>query len=486
MSEETTHRTLLRQIARRAMVERGLEPAFPPPVVAELTEMTAAPLDPGLRDLRSLLWASIDNDDSRDLDQLSVSEPVDADYVRLLVAVADVDSLVGRGSAVDGHARKNTTSVYTPAEIFPMLPEMLSTGLTSLNDAEDRPALVVDMTVAPDGTLAAGEVYRAVVRNHAKLAYDSVAAWMDGEGPMPAPVAAVPGMDQQLRVQDEVAARLETLRHRAGALNLETIEAKPVFDGDTVRDLATRRKNRAQRLIENLMIAANGVTARFLEAQGRSSVRRVVRSPRRWDRLIDLARQLGDTLPPSPDSRALEEFLQRRRAADPVRFPDLSLTVIKLLGPGEYVLEHPGDDSGGHFGLAVQDYAHSTAPNRRYPDLLTQRLLKAALAAAPSPYSDDELQELAEHCTRKEDDANKVERLVRKAAAALMLEDRIGERFDGIVTGASDKGTWVRILRPPVEGRVVAGERGLDVGDRVRVRLVHTDAEQGFIDFARA
>jgi VacB/RNase II family 3'-5' exoribonuclease len=485
-NEAQAHRELLRRIARRAMIERGLEPEFPAAVVAQLDGITEAPLASGLRDLRALLWASIDNDDSRDLDQLSVGQPLERNAVKVLVAVADVDALVGRASPVDEHARQNTTSVYTPAEIFPMLPEKLSTGLTSLNAAEDRQAIVVEMTIGGDGALIGSDVYEALVRNHAKLAYDSVAAWLDGGGPMPEPIAAVPGMEAQIRLQDDVTGRLETLRHKAGALDFETIEARPVFDGDTVRDLELQRKNRARQLIENLMIAANGVTARFLETRSRSSIRRVVRSPKRWDRIVDLARPLGEALPPDPDSRALQDFLQRRRSADPIRFPDLSLAIIKLLGPGEYVLERPGEESPGHFGLAVQDYTHSTAPNRRYPDLITQRLLKATFANAAAPYTDEELEALALHCTEKEDDANKVERLVRKAAAALMLENRLGERFEGIVTGASDKGTWVRLVRPPVEGRLVAGYRGVDVGDRVSVKLVHTDAEQGFIDFVRA
>jgi VacB/RNase II family 3'-5' exoribonuclease len=488
-NDSTQHRSLLQRIARRAMAERDLEADFPPAVLAEIAPLDHAPLpppSPGVRDLRGLLWASIDNDDSRDLDQLSVCEPLPGGAVRMLVAIADVDGLVAPASALDVHAAHNTTSVYTPAEIFPMLPEKLSTGLTSLNGDEDRAAMVVEMHVGPDGALGDSDVYRAVVRNRAKLAYDSVAAWLEGQAPAPSPVAAVPGMDEQIRMQDAVAQKLEALRRHAGALNFETIETHPVFDGDTIRDLQPQQKNRARELIENLMIAANGVSARFLESHGRSSIRRVVRSPERWDRIVALARQAGETLPPEPDSGALEAFLQKRRTADPTRFPDLSLTIIKLLGRGEYVVEHPGEQAPGHFGLAVQDYAHSTAPNRRYPDLLTQRLLKAALAGTPTPYADVDLATLALHCTRKEDDANKVERMTRKAAAALMLEPRVGEQFDAIVTGASDKGTWVRIFHPPVEGRLVTGYHGADVGDRLRVKLVHTDPERGFIDFVRA
>jgi exoribonuclease-2 len=481
------HRSLLRQIARREMLDRGFDADFPPPVLSELAQMHSAPVPAsGMRDLRDLMWVSIDNDDSLDLDQLSVCEKLPDGTVKMLVAVADVDGLVRAASATDAHAAHNTTSVYTPAEVFPMLPEKLSTGLTSLNADEDRAAIVVEMRLDASAALVGSDVYQAIVRNHAKLAYDSVSAWLDGGGPEPQAMAAAPGAGDQVRAQDAVAQQLDLVRHHAGALNFETIETHAVFDGDTIRDLQPQPRNLARALIENLMIAANGVSARFLDSHGRSSIRRVVRSPERWDRIVALARTDGETLPPAPDARALNAFLLKRQVADPVRFPDLSLAVIKLLGRGEYVLERPGEQAPGHFGLAVQDYTHSTAPNRRYPDLLTERLLKAALAGSPPPYSDADLEALASHCTTKEDDANKVERMTRKAAAAMMLEPRVGERFDGIVTGASDKGTWVRILHPPVEGRLIAGYRGADVGDRLRVKLVHTDVERGFIDFARS
>jgi VacB/RNase II family 3'-5' exoribonuclease len=480
------HRELLQQIARRAMTEYELEPDFPPAALAEAGRLQPPPAVPdGARDLRTLLWCSIDNDDSRDLDQLTVSAPAEAGATRILVAVADVDALVGAGCALDDHAKHNTTSVYTPAQIFPMLPERLSTDLTSLNAAVDREAIVVDLVVDDAGGVTASDVYRAVVRNQAKLAYNSVAAWLDGQGPIPPAAAAVPGLDEQLRTQDAVAHRLRKSRIDRGALDFQTIEVRPVFDGDTVRDLAVDRDNRARDLIEDFMIAANGVTARFLEAKRFPSIRRVVRSPERWDRIEAFAAQYGDKLPPDPDSRALADFLARRRAADPLRFPDVSLSVIKMLGAGEYALDPPGDDAPGHFGLAVKDYTHSTAPNRRFPDLLTQRLLKAAIAGTAVPYSGPQLDELAKHCTDMEDEAHKVERLVRKAAAALLLESRIGQVFDAIVTGASKKGTWVRIFHPPAEGRLERGFEGLDVGDRVRVRLIHTDAQRGFIDFAR-
>ena len=470
------------------MVERDLLPDFSPAVMEEVARIQAPAADgaPGARDLRGLLWCSIDNDDSRDLDQLTVAEPLAGGSVRILVAVADVEATVAKGSEIDGHARHNTTSVYTAATIFPMLPERLSTDLTSLGADEDRLALVVEMQVNGDGTLAASELYPAVVRNHAKLAYNGVAAWLEGAGPTPERVAAVQGMEAQLRLQDQVAERLRDLRHHQGALRLETIQARPVFDGETLIDLEVDQTNRARALIEDFMIAANSVTARYLEARGYTSLRRVLRSPERWARIVELAAGLGVSLPPQPDAAALDAFLAKRRQADPLRFPDLSLAIVKLMGRGEYVVEVPGQTVPGHFGLAVQAYTHSTAPNRRFPDVVVQRLLKAALAGSPAPYANEELQDLAKHCTEAEDRANKVERQVGKSAAALLLEPRIGQKFDAIVTGASPKGTWARILQPPVEGKLVHGADGLDVGDRVQVKLIATDVEQGFIDFARS
>lgn len=469
------------------MRERGLEPDFSPAVLAE-TGAIASPAedrDPAVRDLRGLLWASIDNDDSRDLDQLTVAEPAGGDRVTILVAVADVDAVVRKGSAIDGHAQTNTTSVYTAAEVFPMLPEKLSTDLTSLGAGQERLALVVEITVGADGVATGGDVYRARVVNHAKLAYDAVAAWLDGTGPAPPPVTVVSALDAQLRLQDSVAQAMKALRHHHGALSLETLEPRAVFDGDVLTDLRPDEANRARELIEDFMIAANGVTAKFLEARGFPALRRVLRTPERWERIVALAADLGERLPGAPDARALQAFLAARRRADPVRFPDLSLSVVKLLGSGEYVLDRPGGAPDGHFGLAVRDYTHATAPNRRFPDLITQRLLKAALAGQPAPYTDAELAALARHCTEAEDNAAKVERRVRKSAAALLLASRIGERFDAIVTGSGDKGTWVRVLKPPVEGKVVRGGEGLDVADRVRVELVRADVEWGFIDFAR-
>ena len=480
-------RQRLREIARRAMVERGLEPDFSPAARAEAQALTgqADGGDRTIRDTRELLWCSIDNDDSRDLDQLTVAVEAGGG-TRVLVAVADVDAGVPKNGALDAHASTNTTSVYTAAEVFPMLPERLSTDLTSLNAAEDRLAVIVDMTVGADGTVAGGEIYRARVRNHAKLAYNALAAWLEGQGPLPPAAAAVKGLDANLKRQDAIAQAMKARRHRRGSLGLRTLEARAVFDGDVLADLQPDEENRAKQLIEDFMIAANGVVATFLDARGVASLRRVLRTPERWDRIVVLAAQHGGRLPASPDAAALAAFLITQRDADPERFPDLSLAVVKLLGKGEYALARSGHEPTGHFALAVRDYTHSTAPNRRFPDLVSQRLVKAALAGRGPAYGADELDALARHCTEQEDDAAKVERQVRKSAAALLLEHRLGEHFDALVTGAADKGTWVRIARPPVEGRLVRGADGLDVGDRVQVTLKSTDVERGFIDFERA
>jgi exoribonuclease-2 len=480
-------RSILQSIARRVMLERGLVPEFPPPALAELAEIHGPATRTGesTRDLRNLLWCSIDNDDSRDLDQLTAAEAMPNGATKALVAIADVDALVKKGSALDDHARQNTTSVYTVAETFPMLPEKLSTDLTSLNYESDRLAIVIEMVLAGDGSLQSSDIYRATVRNRAKLAYNSVAAWLEGNGPMPPGIGTVGGLDENLRLQDHVAQQLKALRRQHGALDLETIKASPVFDGDELRDLEVDKNNRAKDIIEDFMIAANGVTARYLASKKFPSLRRVVRTPKRWDRIVELAAERGATLPKKPDAKALEQFLVSAKAADPLRFPDLSLCVIKLLGRGEYVVELPGDSVGGHFGLAVEDYEHSTAPNRRYPDVITQRLLKAAVDGQSVPYENDELEALATHCTEEEDAAKKVERQVTKSAAAMLLESRIGERFDAIVTGASETSTWVRILRPPVEGRLDSGFENMRVGNRLRVQLVSTDVERGFIDFKK-
>jgi exoribonuclease II len=481
----TTHRDQLRAIAVGAMRARGLDPDFPADALAEVASVKTAAqsTEEPVRDLRSLPWCSIDNDESRDLDQLSVMN-VAADGSRnLLIAIADVDAVVHRGSSIDRHAAVNTTSVYTPAVIFPMLPERLSTDLTSLGEGADRLAVVVDLTLAADGSVTQTNVYGATVRNRAKLTYNGVDAWLSGTAPLPAAATAISGMDQQLRLQDDAAQALGRVRHALGALELESPEAEFVFEGDRVEEVRRHAPNRAKALIENLMIAANGAVARFLDARGCPSIRRVVRAPERWDRIRDVAAGYGDELPAAPDSQALARFLERRRQAAPAEFADLSHTIVRLIGSGEYVVDLPGEAPPGHFGLAVRDYTHSTAPNRRYPDVITQRLVKAALAGHSCPYRVDELNELATHCTRQEDAANKVERQVRKSAAALVIASRIGERFDAIVTGASAKGTFVRVTAPPIEGKLIRGETGLDVGDHIRVRLASVDVGRGYIDF---
>jgi exoribonuclease-2 len=479
---------LLKDLAQRAMLERGLLPEFSAAAMNQTTSITAPATETGdgIRDLRALPWASIDNDDSCDLDQLSVAQPLDAGTVKILVAIADVDAIVRAGSPIDDHARTNTTSVYTVPQVFPMLPEKLSTDLTSLAEGQDRLALVIDMTLNADGGLDASEIYRARVRNQAKLAYNGVGTWLEGRGPAPSRLSSVAGMDQQLRIQDRAAQALRGVRQAHGALTLATTEARAVFDGEVLRDLRPEEKNRAHELIEDFMVAANGVTARYLRSKGSPSLRRVLRTPKKWSRIVALAAQLGESLPAQPSAPALNNFLAVRHHDDPARFADLSLCVIKLLGRGEYVVDQPGTEAEGHFGLAVSDYTHSTAPNRRFPDLVTQRLLKSVLMAQPAVYSSDELRSLAAHCTAQEDSAAKVERQVAKSAAALLLASRIGQSFEAIVTGAAPKGTWARITRPTAEGRVVKGFEGLDVGDRCRVKLIRTDVRRGFIDFERS
>jgi len=481
------HRDLLRKIARRVMLEKGFIPDFSQKPIAELNAIKEPEMQTGAstRDLRILLWCSIDNDDSLDLDQLTVAESMPDGSTKLLVAIADVDSVVKKNSELDNHAKQNTTSIYTAAETFPMLPEKLSTDLTSLNSDSDRFAIVIEIVLDVDGSLKSSDLYEAMVRNKAKLAYNSVAAWLENKGPIPQEIDNVKGLAENIKLQDEIAQKLKALRHQHGALDLETIETHPIFDGEMLKDLEKDEENRATDIIEDFMIAANGVSARFLESKKFTSLRRVVRVPKRWDRIVELAKEKGTILPKEPDAKALEQFLLSAKTADPLRFPDLSLSVIKLLGSGEYVTEIPGGDVTGHFGLAVKDYSHSTAPNRRFPDLITQRLLKAAVAVLPQPYDNDELETLAKHCTEAEDSAKKVERQVTKSAAAILLQSRIGEQFDAIVTGASDKGTWVRLLNPPVEGRLDSGFEGLDVGNQLRVQLVSTNVERGFIDFKK-
>jgi exoribonuclease-2 len=439
-----------------------------------------------MRDLRHLLWSSIDNDSSRDLDQIEVVERLSNGDVRVLVGIADVDAFVPKHSAIDQHAAQQTTTVYTGVETFSMLPEQLSTGASSLLEVGDKLSFVTELVIDANGGVVSSDFYRAVVRNQAQLTYSAVGAWLEAKAGAPEKVAASPGLQEQLKLQDQVAQALKSERHRQGALNIDTIEVQAVVANHEVVDIARQSKNRATELIEEFMIAVNGAVARKLDEKKMSCIRRVVRSPERWDRIVQLAARQGEQLPPQPDSKALNEFLTRSKAADPDHFPDLSLAVIKLMGPGEYVLQRAGDASTGHFGLAVQDYTHSTAPNRRFADLITQRLIRAMLEKSPSPYTDEELSAIASICTEKENAARKVEREMSKRISAVVMSDRVGETFDAIVTGVNVHGTFVRVLQPHLEGLLQRGQQGLDVGDRIRVTLIKTDVERGYIDFARA
>lgn len=474
--------------AERTMREHGFQPEFSLLAQQQLKEIVADPpkteLGPDRKDLRGLLWSSIDNDSSKDLDQIEYAESLPDGRIKILIGVADVDGTVKRGTPLDAQAASETTSVYTGVRTFPMLPVELSEGLTSLNENQDRAAVVTEFCVDGQGIVSDGRIYRALVRNHAQLAYNSVGAWLEGKGETPEKVAASVELASQLHLQDTAAQRMVGARFQHGALDLETMETRPVMLAGEAVDLVRQQKNRATSLIEEFMVAANGVMARFLDAAKVASIRRVVRVPKRWERIVDLANGLGTALPAEPDSKALNEFLLARRAKDPARFPDLSLAVIKLMGPGEYVMVKPGEESPGHFGLAAQDYTHSTAPNRRFPDIVTQRLLKAVNNGAHSPYSAGELGQIAARCTQMEDAARKVEREMEKRIAAVVLHPRIGQSFAAIVTGVNQHGAFVRALEPHVEGMVVRGGKGLDVGDRVTAKLVGTNPEQGFIDFA--
>jgi VacB/RNase II family 3'-5' exoribonuclease len=477
----------LQAVAKDIMRQHGFEPDFPAGVQQQLMELRAHPpviaAGGSVRDLRSQLWSSIDNDTSRDLDQIEVAERLPNGDVKVLVGIADLDAFVPKQSAIDQHAARETTTVYAGIRNFPMLPEELSTGKTSLLENQERLSVVIEFVVEGDGHVASSDVYRAVVRNQAQLQYNSVGAWLENTAAAPAKVAASADLQAQLRLQDDVAQKLRKRRYENGALDLETDEIYPLMMNAQVVDVVNQQKNHATELIEDFMIAANGVVARMLEKV--SSLRRIVKQPERWDRIVKLAANSGEKLPADPDSKALNEFLIKRRAADPDHFADLSLAVIKLIGPGEYVLERPGDPAPGHFGLAVQDYTHSTAPNRRFPDIVTQRLVKAMLAGQPNPYSDDELSAIAANCTEKGDAARKVEREMSKRLAAVALQHRIGAVFDAIVTGVTPTGTFVRVLQPRVDGLLAQGQQGVDVGDQFRVKLIRTDVQRGFIDFAR-
>lgn len=478
----------LRARAHQAALAAGFHPDIPAEVMQEtqrLKQQTNRPPMATIRDLRALAWSSIDNDTSRDLDQVEYVERLPDGALRLLVGIADVDALVAKGTAIDHRAQTECTSVYTGVATFPMLPNDLSTGMTSLLDAQERIGVVIELQVRDSGEVPSYDIYPAQLRNHAKLAYSSTGAWLEGRGPIPPAITAVPGMEAQLRLQHETSQVLRGLRKRHGMLTFGSIEATPVVENGEVKDLAIRGHNAAEDIIESFMVAANVAMARFLKDKNTLSIRRVVKTPRRWDRIQTIAANFGAHLPSTPDPKALSQFLDQRQAADPDHFPDLSLAIIKLLGPGEYIVEAPGAEHTGHFGLAANDYTHSTAPNRRFADLATQRLVKAAVAGAAEPYAGGELSTIASHCTEREDAARKVERLMRKVIAANLLRPRIGEVFDGIITGASPKGTYVRLKTLPAEGRIVRCEHGCDVGDRVRVKLCSVDVEKGFIDFER-
>jgi exoribonuclease-2 len=473
--------------AHASMIEHGFQPDYPAETDQELAaihthpEMPAAP---GAQDLRKLLWSSIDNDTSKDLDQIEWAEQLPDGRIRVLIGVSDVDARVRLGTVIDSHAKSETTSVYTGVKVFPMLPAELSEGITSLNENEDRVALVIEFAVDSAGTASDGKAYRALVHNRAQLAYNSVGAWLEGRGPAPAKVAASADLTAQLKLQDTAAQRMVGGRFQHGALDLETIETRPVMMAEDAVEIKKLEKNRATSLIEEFMVAANGVIARTFEDAGVASIRRIVRTPKRWDRIVEVAQGLGTKLPVEPDSKSLNDFLLAQKQKDPDHFPDLSLTVIKLMGPGEYVLVKPNEVSPGHFGLAVQDYTHSTAPNRRFPDMVTQRLMKAWLAKSSQPYSEGDLNAIAVHCTLMEDNARKVEREMEKRIAAVVLRPRIGQSFPAIVTGVNNYGVFVRTLNPHADGMVVSGGKGLDVGDKVTAKLVSTDPQRGFIDFA--
>ena len=477
----------LQAVAKDAVRQHGFQPDFSPEVQQQLAQLRANPpaiaAGGSVRDLRSQLWSSIDNDTSRDLDQIEVAERLSNGDIKVLIGIADVDAFVPKQSAIDQHAARETTTVYTGIRNFPMLPEELSTGKTSLLEHQDCLSVVTEFVADADGHVTSSNVYRALVRNQAQLQYNSLGAWLEGTAAAPPKVAASPDLQAQLRLQDEVAQKLRSRRYENGALDLQTNEVMPLVLNAQVVDVVKQQKNHATELIEDFMIAANGVVARMLEKV--SSLRRIVKQPERWDRIVQLAATYGEKLPADPDSKTLNDFLIKRKTADPDHFADLSLAVIKLIGPGEYVLERPGDPASGHFGLAVQDYTHSTAPNRRFADMVTQRLIKAMLAGQPNPYSDNELSVAAANCTEKGDAARKVEREMSKRLAAVAMQNRIGAIFDAVVTGATPKGTFVRALQPHVEGLLAQGQQGADVGDKLRVKLIRVDVQRGFIDFAR-
>ncbi len=475
----------LRNISLDTMRENGFQTEFSPEIFDELNSLKQRPLpqDSSIKDLRNLLWSSIDNDSSKDLDQIEFAEELPNGDIRLLIGIADVDEFVKKGSAIDDFAKNQTVSVYTETKVLPMLPPEISENLTSLLPKVDRLAVVIEMIVTDRGDVSTHNIYRALTHNYAKLTYSEVGAWLDENETIPESMAAISGLKSQILVQQKAALRLLEFRQKRGSLEFESIESVPVFAGEEAKDLQIVKTNSARKIIENFMVAANVEMAEFLEANNLTSVRRVVKSPARWERIREIAAKYGENLPVEPDSNSLSEFLKKRRLANPEQFPDLSLSIIKLIGAGDYVVQKPHEVADGHFGLAVRDYTHSTAPNRRFPDLIVQRMVKAALKGERSPYTDEELAEIVEQCNERESAARKVERKMRKVIAASVMQSRIGETFDAIVTGITPSGTFARILRPPVDGRIVHGEYGLQVGEKIRVKLLATNIHNGYIDF---
>jgi VacB/RNase II family 3'-5' exoribonuclease len=485
--DNNAHRIELQRIARKVMIERGFNTEFPDSVLDELKLISNHNQDSqsNTKDMRNLLWCSIDNEDTLDIDQLSYAEQLPGNMVRVLIAIADVDALVNAESNIDIHASQNTSTIYTVAQIFPMLPEKLSTNLSSLGLNADRPAIVIEMIVDENGVVQKSEVFVAIVRNYAKLDYDNVAAWLDGKRSIPEEIAKIEGLAENIKLQDSIAQKMKDLRYERGALDFQSIESRPVFDGDNLSEMKGQLKNRTKGMIEDFMIACNGVTAQFLTRKNFPSMRRVVRTPKRWDRIVELAAEHNFTLPSEPDSKSLSQCMKFVKENQPDHYTDLSFSILKLLGGGEYVIEMPGEEPQGHFGLAVKNYSHSTAPNRRYPDLITHRLLKSAIAGNNIPYSTEKLEIIAKNCTVKEDDAKKVERQVEKSANAMLLESKIGAVFEAIVSGASPKGTWIRLFHPHLEGKLVKGFDGLQVGQKLKAKLTEVNVESGFIDFER-
>ena len=471
----------LAAIAERSMTEGGFIPHPPPQALADAQAATPMQNADGAKDLSALPWTSIDNPESRDLDQIEAVEAVDGG-IKLYVGIADVEHCVPFGKAIDLFAGHNTTSVYTGVRTFPMLPERFSFDLTSLVAGQKRLSVVIETFITADGQVKSGAVYTAVTLNKAKLDYPSVSAWLDGKTPPPPGLAGNADLQKQVQLQDGLAKSLGASRKRLGALDIDTREVSVVTDPHgVVSHLAANEQTRAGSIIEELMIASNTALAKELDARGQPSIRRVVKEPERWAKIVVYAAGFAVTLPAEPSALALSGFADKMRTEKADRFAEISLALVKLIGRGEYEAHEPGEDETGHFGLAAQAYTHSTAPNRRYVDLVTQRIVKKTRSYSPA-----ELAAVAKRCTDQEVASKKVERQVQKAVGAMLLKHRIGEVFSGVVTGAGPKGTWARIFDVPVEGKVISGEKGLDVGAAVRLKLVEANPERGFIDFAVA